>query len=411
MSTTRTTLNVEALSFGEKIKIDLDDIDIDSWRRDLWNDRETLRELLDEMRKVTPDRDLKLQALKRLIEDKAANPINPGNRKALIFSAFADTAEYLYRELAPTLSAAGLETALITGGSHAARTTLGSGYDFQQVLTLFSPKSKQRHLTMPKETGELDVLIGTDCHQRGPEPPGLRLRRQLRHPLEPCADHPAFRSHRPHRLDQRADPARELLARHLPRRIHQPQGTRREPHGHRRPRRHRRRQRPHARNQRRGIPEGTAPQAPGRSHRSRRRPHRRVDHRPRPQRFPHGSARLPQGVRRPRQPRRRACTPSSPPTRRRACNPACSSPCATSTPTRPSTAATASTRTTSSTSTTTATSSPTTPRSSTCSTSSARDAVPTTSPSPRSPASSTPPPRRAPRWASTPNCSLRQSVR
>lgn len=66
--------NVEALSFGEKIKIDLDDIDVESWQRDLWNDRETLRELLDEMRRVTPDHDLKLQALKRLIEDKAANP-------------------------------------------------------------------------------------------------------------------------------------------------------------------------------------------------------------------------------------------------------------------------------------------------------------------------------------------------
>ena len=160
-------LNVEALSFGEKIQIDLDDIDIDSWQRDLWHDRETLRELFDEMRKVTPDRDLKLQALKRLIADKAANPINPGNRKVLIFSAFADTAEYLYRELAPALSGAGLETALITGGGHAAKTTLGTGYDFQQVLTLFSPKSKQRHLTMPKETGELDVLIGTDFISEG----------------------------------------------------------------------------------------------------------------------------------------------------------------------------------------------------------------------------------------------------
>ena len=160
-------LNIEALSFGEKIKIDLDDIDIDSWQRDLWNDRETLRELLDEMYKVTPDRDLKLQTLKRLIEDKAAKPINAGNRKALIFSAFADTAGYLYRELAPSLSGAGLETALITGGGHAAKTTLGTGYDFQQVLTLFSPKSKQRHLTMPMETGELDILIGTDVISEG----------------------------------------------------------------------------------------------------------------------------------------------------------------------------------------------------------------------------------------------------
>lgn len=159
--------NVEAISFGDKIKIDLNDIDVDSWRRDLWNDREVLRDLLDEMRKVTPDRDLKLQELKQLIEEKAGHPFNPGNQKALVFSAFADTSEYLYRELAPTFATAGLETALVTGGTHAAKTTLGTGYDFQQVLTLFSPRSKQRHLTMPKETGELDVLIGTDCISEG----------------------------------------------------------------------------------------------------------------------------------------------------------------------------------------------------------------------------------------------------
>ena len=160
-------LDVEALSFGEKIKIDLNDIDIESWQRDLWHDRETLRELLDEMHKVTPAHDVKLQTLKRLVEDKAAHPINEGNRKALIFSAFADTANYLYRELAPSLASGGLQTALITGGGHAAKTALGTGYDFQQVLTLFSPRSKQRHLTMPKESGELDVLIGTDVISEG----------------------------------------------------------------------------------------------------------------------------------------------------------------------------------------------------------------------------------------------------
>lgn len=159
--------NVEALSFGEKIKIDLEDIDVESWLRDLWNDRETLRELLEEMEKVTPDHDVKLQRLKQLIEEKAANPINPDNRKALIFSAFADTANYLFRELAPSFSKVGLESAIITGGAHAAKTTLGPGHDFQQVLTLFSPRSKQRHLTMPKETAELDVLIGTDVISEG----------------------------------------------------------------------------------------------------------------------------------------------------------------------------------------------------------------------------------------------------
>ena len=159
--------NVEALSFGMKIKVDLADVDTESWQRDLWSDRETLRELLDEMRKITPDHDLKLQELKRIVLAKVAQPINPGNKKSLIFSAFADTANYLYRELSPAFNRAGLASAIVTGGSHSARTTLGTGYDFQQVLTLFSPRSKQRHLTMPKETAELDVLIGTDVISEG----------------------------------------------------------------------------------------------------------------------------------------------------------------------------------------------------------------------------------------------------
>ena len=159
--------NLEALTFGKNIKIDLDDIDLESWRRDLWNDRTTLQLLLGEMRTVTPAHDQKLHALKHLIANKAAHPINPDNRKVLVFSAFADTASYLYRELAPGLAAAGLETALITGGGHGAKTTLGTGFDFQQVMSMFSPRSKQRHLVMPKETREVDVLIGTDVISEG----------------------------------------------------------------------------------------------------------------------------------------------------------------------------------------------------------------------------------------------------
>ncbi|WP_010542387.1 helicase-related protein [Dietzia alimentaria] len=159
--------NLEELTFGQKIKIDPDDIDIESWRRDLWNDRETLRELLAEMQKVTSAHDLKLQRLKALVTHKAQHPINPGNRKVLVFSAFADTAEYLYQQLAPAFREVGLESAIITGGGHAAKTTLGTGHDFQQVMTLFSPRSKQRHLTMSTAIGEIDVLIGTDVISEG----------------------------------------------------------------------------------------------------------------------------------------------------------------------------------------------------------------------------------------------------
>jgi len=159
--------NIEALSYGEKLKIDLEDIDIESWQRDLWNDQETLRELLDEMHRITPEHDTKLQELKCRLQHKAQHPMNDGNRKALVFSAFADTADYLYRELGPEFAKAGLESAVITGGSHGSKTTLGTGFDFQEVMSLFSPRSKQRDVLMPGEAREIDILIGTDVISEG----------------------------------------------------------------------------------------------------------------------------------------------------------------------------------------------------------------------------------------------------
>lgn len=151
---------------GKKVEIDLADIDVDSWSRDLEQDSAVIAALLDSIAAITPDRDLKLANLRERIESKLHTPINPGNRKVLIFSAFADTAEYLYRELSPLLKAKGFESALVTGQGNP-KTTLGKGYGFQQTLTLFSPRSKQRHLTMRTETAELDVLIGTDCISEG----------------------------------------------------------------------------------------------------------------------------------------------------------------------------------------------------------------------------------------------------
>jgi len=151
---------------GNKVQIDLADIDTESWRRDLDADAAVIAGLLHAVSLITPDHDLKLQALKRQIHAKQAVPINPGNKKVLIFSAFADTANYLYRELAPVLAADHLETAVVTG-QDAPRTTLGHGFGFQQVLTLFSPQSKSRDLIMPVEHREIDVLIGTDCVSEG----------------------------------------------------------------------------------------------------------------------------------------------------------------------------------------------------------------------------------------------------
>jgi hypothetical protein len=151
---------------GTKVQIQLADMDIDSWRHDLAHDAAVIGELLTGVGVVTPENDLKLQTLMARIHDKLAAPINAGNRKVLIFSAFADTAAYLYRELAPELTQAGLHAAIVTGQGNP-RTTLGKGFGFQQVLALFSPVSKARHLVMPKEHREIDVLIGTDCISEG----------------------------------------------------------------------------------------------------------------------------------------------------------------------------------------------------------------------------------------------------
>lgn len=151
---------------GGKAQIDLADIDTESWRRDLEADAQVIRDLLGAMEPITPEFDLKVLTLARQIRDKLDNPINDGNQKVLIFSAFADTANYLYRELSPRLSGSGLEVAVVTGQG-SPRTTLGKGFGFQEVLTLFSPRSKQRHLVMPKEQREIQILIGTDCISEG----------------------------------------------------------------------------------------------------------------------------------------------------------------------------------------------------------------------------------------------------
>ncbi|WP_374178902.1 C-terminal helicase domain-containing protein [Leifsonia sp. WHRI 6310E] len=125
-----------------------------------------IEQLLASISAINAEHDSKLSAMRDLIAGKFQRPLNPGNRKVLIFSAFADTAEYLYRELAPALKDRGYESALVTGQGNPS-TTLGKGYGFQQALTLFSPKSKQRHLVMPRESSEIDVLIATDCISEG----------------------------------------------------------------------------------------------------------------------------------------------------------------------------------------------------------------------------------------------------
>jgi hypothetical protein len=157
----------DEMTFGGKMEISLDDLDLPSWKRAIENDHAIIRALIEEMEKVTPTHDAKLQHLITHIREKVGNPINTGNRKILLFTAFADTADYLYDCLAEDhLKRFGLHTGKITGTT-SPKTTIGKGYDFQDVMTLFSPRSKEKSVIMPKELHEIDLVIGTDCISEG----------------------------------------------------------------------------------------------------------------------------------------------------------------------------------------------------------------------------------------------------
>lgn len=151
---------------GGRVKISLADMDLPSWENDLSADLSIIDALLSSMNKIRPEDDAKLQHLQRLILHKIENPINSDNRKVLIFTAFADTANYLYDNLAELLKERELHTGKVTG-KDAPKSSLKKGYDFQSLLTMFSPIAKEKALAMPDEIGEIDLLIGTDCISEG----------------------------------------------------------------------------------------------------------------------------------------------------------------------------------------------------------------------------------------------------
>ncbi len=164
---------VDFLGFNEsdtiegKIQIKLEDMDLPSWQADLSGDLVIIEALLAEMQKITPADDTKLQHIKTQIESKLASPINVGNKKVIIFTAFADTANYLYDNLSTHfLEGRQLHTGLVTGSS-SPKSTLKNSYDFQGILTLFSPCSKEKNAIFPNDPSELDILIGTDCISEG----------------------------------------------------------------------------------------------------------------------------------------------------------------------------------------------------------------------------------------------------
>ena len=151
-----------------KSKINLRDMDYVSWRKDLQADLEKLNLLLLLLKDITPQHDAKLQMLIEDLKQKFSHPINEGNKKVLIFTAFADTADYLYTELAPRIKQeCGLNVALITGTTEGRCTIPKFPLSFNNVLTWFSPLSKNRTSLFPKATEEIDVLIATDCISEG----------------------------------------------------------------------------------------------------------------------------------------------------------------------------------------------------------------------------------------------------
>lgn len=154
---------IEELGVGRRVKVLLPDADLPRWRQDLAFDRDRLQDLLEKSRLITKDRDAKLAELRAFIEGKRAEPLNPGNRKVLVFTAFADTASYLYDALREDLN---VPMALVSGsGSNKTnvprlRTDLGS------LLTAFAPQARNRPASLAQEA-EIELMIATDCISEG----------------------------------------------------------------------------------------------------------------------------------------------------------------------------------------------------------------------------------------------------
>lgn len=157
----------ESLLVGRKVKVLLKDVDLIRWKQELIEDRNRLATLHAAAAQVDASRDAKLTALRDMIEQKCRNPINPGNRKIIVFTAFADTARYLYDELAPwAKTTLGVDSALVTGTGSNQTTLAGLRKDLASILTTFAPRAKERPPEYAAE-GELDLLIATDCISEG----------------------------------------------------------------------------------------------------------------------------------------------------------------------------------------------------------------------------------------------------
>ena len=160
--------NTDFFGVGKKVKIDLEDMDYVTWLQELEHDVKTLGDLEQKMAVITPERDEKLQTLCKLIAHKIEYPINANNKKILIFTAFADTADYLYQHVSRFIKEKyNLDTAEITGSVDGRTTVPKLKCDLNTVLTVFSPISKGKNILMPNSKANIDVLIATDCISEG----------------------------------------------------------------------------------------------------------------------------------------------------------------------------------------------------------------------------------------------------
>ena len=160
--------NTDYFTVGRKVKIDLADMDYKSWKDVLQKDADTLELLILMIADITPEHDTKLQELYKLISQKIENPINPGNKKVLIFTAFSDTAEYLYDNVSKfVMDKYGLNTGMISGTVDGRTTLKNFKATFNNILTCFSPVSKDRDVLMPGSKKDIDILIATDCISEG----------------------------------------------------------------------------------------------------------------------------------------------------------------------------------------------------------------------------------------------------
>ena len=160
--------NTDLFTVGKKIKIKLEDMFYKKWRVELQEDAKTLERLKEMVSVITPEYDLKLHTLYDLLDEKIKNPINEGNKKILIFTAFSDTAEYLYDYVSKyMIDNYGINTAVITGTIDGRTNLKGVKTSLNELLTCFSPFSKDRDILMSDIIGDIDILIATDCISEG----------------------------------------------------------------------------------------------------------------------------------------------------------------------------------------------------------------------------------------------------